>query len=85
MSGYSGEGTCPKCGSIMDIYVDWKPYDYVASYCYECGYTMQPTESRMTLEEINQNRADCERELLTQEEYDSKTELFKEGNASDNS
>jgi hypothetical protein len=67
MSGVSGEGICPNCGSDrMQTYSDWKPYDGVSGECLDCGFQYWTQASYMTLDEVNELRADYEMEKLTE-------------------
>lgn len=58
MSGNGYTSTCPKCGSSMQSYSDWKPYDWCEHECFECGFYLIPQIGRMTLKEVNERRLD---------------------------
>jgi len=64
MSGTSYENTCPKCGGFMMCYSDWKPYDSGFGECLECGFEYHTAESQLTLDEVNEKRAEMELEPL---------------------
>jgi len=64
MSGCNGTAPCPKCGAQMQTYMDWKPYDYVSGECLECGFSFYTADEQMTLDEVNQRRADYDLEPL---------------------
>lgn len=66
MSGCSYDATCPECGSTeMSVSSDWKPYDCVSGECLECGFSFSTMPSQMSLEEVNERRADYEKPPLT--------------------
>lgn len=60
MSGHSDRTMCCKCGGQMDIYIDWKPHDYVSGTCFECGFEFQTIDGQLTLKEVNAERADID-------------------------
>lgn len=64
MSGHSSVTTCPNCGGDADIYTDWKPFSYTSITCFNCGLTVHPMTSYLTLEELNEYRIDAELEPL---------------------
>lgn len=55
---------CPNCGKDADIYNDWKPFDYSSITCIHCGLQIYPTNSYMTLEELNEYRGELDLEPL---------------------
>ena len=60
MSGVSDSMDCPYCkgdDSLM-IYQDYKPYDYCAGECINCGFAYYTKPYRMDLAEVNELRAD---------------------------
>ena len=61
MSGCSDTADCPNCGNQALRYVDWKPFDYISLQCEYCGFETKTVTNYMTLEELNDFRA--EREL----------------------
>ena len=65
MSGTSYESECPKCGSTMSSYDDWKPYTFSVHECFECGFYVEHDEYRHTLEELNELRIDNGLQPLT--------------------
>ena len=76
MSGHSDSMNCPTCGSEMDTYNDYKPYDNVSGSCYGCGFSYYTTETRLELWEINDMLADRGEPLLTEEQYHEQDNLF---------
>ena len=65
MSGCGYSSTCPKCGSEnMQCYSDYKPYDTASGECLDCGFSYSTQEEQMTLEEVNERRADYNLEPL---------------------
>lgn len=65
MSGSSYDSTCPNCGGEnLMCSSDWKPYDCVAGECLDCGFSYHTVEKQMSLEEINERRADYDMEPL---------------------
>lgn len=64
MSGFSESTSCPNCGGSADIYTDWKPFDYTTITCYNCGLKIHPEISYMTLDELNEYRADVDLDPL---------------------
>lgn len=58
MSGSSYSSICPKCGANMVCYIDWKPYDITSGQCLACGFCYHTTEAQMSLEEVNDLRAE---------------------------
>lgn len=66
MSGCSYGSQCPKCGAEMCCYSNYKPYDVVSGQCLECGFYYYTTETRMTLEEVNELRKEADFPLLEQ-------------------
>ena len=41
----------------MEIYSDWKPFDYSTAQCFYCGFTYYPQVEQMDLDEVNELRA----------------------------
>ena len=64
MSSHSYSTACPKCEGSMNINSENRPYDRTYGECLECGFVFYPTESRMSLEEVNEQRVDAELEPL---------------------
>jgi len=60
MSGVSSEQDCPICGSNMDIYSDYNPFESVSGQCLECGFCYYTKVQQTDLEEINDIRKDYE-------------------------
>jgi len=56
MSGCSSSEKCPKCGSEMSTYSDYKPHDYVSGDCLECGFYYRTEDGQLTLDEVNEER-----------------------------
>lgn len=57
MSGFSETKQCFNCGELeLNVYSDWKPYDYVMSECYACGIFTTSKIKQMTLDELNDMR-----------------------------
>jgi hypothetical protein len=56
MSGSGYQSVCPNCGAVMECYTDWKPYDTNSCTCLSCGFTAFTKESRLSLEEVNEER-----------------------------
>ena len=62
MSGYSETTTCPRCGAdSLEASID---RDEVSGMCFECGYEYHTVDSILSLEEVNEERVDCEMEPL---------------------
>ncbi len=64
MSGFSESKPCPNCGGDADTYTDWKPFDYTTITCFNCGLTVVPKISYLTLDELNAYRTDSDLEPL---------------------
>jgi uncharacterized protein with PIN domain len=64
MSGASSMEACPKCGGQMYTYSDWKPHDTVGGQCTECGFAYWTEKGRVSLEEINELRAEMQQRPL---------------------
>jgi len=60
MSGCSLTEVCPKCGGTMYSYSDWKPHNLCTGQCLDCGYHYWTETGRMSIEEINELRAEQE-------------------------
>lgn len=60
MSGTSYSAKCPKCSKDMDVYSDWKPYEYSNGECAHCGFYYLTTEGQCTLKELNELRKNLE-------------------------
>lgn len=58
MSGCSGDQKCPACGGRLYTYSDYKPVDCSSGECLHCGFAYQTQYYRMTLKEVNAQRAD---------------------------
>lgn len=65
MSGYSEAVDCPRCGSTdsLERSVD---RDDVSGYCRECGYSYKTVYETMTLEQVNEERAEFGIKPLTE-------------------
>lgn len=65
MSGYSEATDCPRCGSgeSLDRSVD---RDDITGICLECGYEYHTEYRVLSLEEVNEERKDCDMEPLTE-------------------
>jgi hypothetical protein len=50
----------------MDLYQDWKPYDYYSGECLNCGFFYYPKEEQFSLEELNEKREEAELEPLSE-------------------
>lgn len=66
MSGSSYDDNCPRCGGTMSCYEDRKPHDYVSGFCLDCGYEYHTVDGQMSLEGVNEVRADGELQPLTE-------------------
>ena len=67
MSGHSYSTWCPRCKSENSIMAsqDHKPHDCVSGECLECGFCYYTScDNKMTLDEVNELRADHELEPL---------------------
>lgn len=64
MSGVADSSTCTYCGGLMNTYVDWKPHDYVSGECLDCGFCFYTKDAQMSLEEVNDLRAEYDLEPL---------------------
>ena len=60
MSGCNFTETCPRCAGTMDVYTDRKPHTHASGQCLECGYHFGTERGRMSLEEVNELRAEME-------------------------
>lgn len=57
MSGCSDSTTCPNCRNNINMYTDWKPFDYVTlGPCVHCGFTSYATSKYISLKELNELR-----------------------------
>lgn len=66
MSGCGYITNCPNCGAEAYAYSDYKPYDCVDIYCYECGFFAYTKSGFLNLNELNLMRADNGLEPLTE-------------------
>ena len=73
MSSHSYSTPCPACGGDMDECTDNRPFNRTSGWCLSCGFQHYNRTSRMSLEEINDQRDDQELDVLTQEEYNKHT------------
>lgn len=78
MSWCGYEATCPVCWKDMDAYEDWKPYPTQSCRCYHCWFVSDNVVDRMTLEEMNDQRADQDLKPITKKQYEkrNKDEYF---------
>jgi len=60
MSGFT-EDTCPNCGELADIYTE---NCCTTVTCFNCGLTVAPKISYLTLEQLNKYRVDADLEPL---------------------
>jgi len=58
MSGTSFDTQCPICKESMNVYSDYKPFEYSSGECLNCGFYFSPKAGQMTLEDINEQRLD---------------------------
>jgi len=65
MSTHSYGSQCPNCGEQMDMFSSNKPFEYLSSECYHCGFYCYPQTGYRTLEELNEARQDQELKKLT--------------------
>ena len=65
MSGWSEAIDCPECGAEESLET-WGDRNEVGGECLECGYCYKTVDDQMTLEEVNEERARCGMEPLTQ-------------------
>jgi len=65
MGGYSEAVDCPRCCSkeSLERSID---YDDVSGFCLECGYTYYTAHEMMTLEEVNNERAEFQLDPITE-------------------
>lgn len=75
MSGVSGSEICPNCEAEMDIYSDWKPFEYVSGECYGCGFFYYTIAEQLTLEGLNEGRK--ERDLKPLKKLPKMSKLMK--------
>ena len=68
MGTHNYKSECPKCGSQMDCDSQTKNPVVVRGTCFECGYFFSDTvdEGRLTLAELNLERADHDLPPLAQ-------------------
>jgi hypothetical protein len=64
MSGSNFTETCPRCGGVVDVYSEWKPHSHVSGQHLECGYQFWTETGRLSLEEVNELRAEMEQKPL---------------------
>ena len=50
----------------METYIDWKPHDWVGGQCLECGFEYYTEEGQLSLEQVNELRAERGLEPLTE-------------------
>lgn len=61
MSGHSDTTNCPNCGgSKLNTCNDYKPFDQVSGECMDCGFYYYTEIGQMTLEEMNESRAESD-------------------------
>ena len=48
----------------MQTYSDYRPHDYVAGECLDCGFCYSTTEGLLTLQEVNERRQDEDLEVI---------------------
>ena len=66
MSGWSGNFTCPNCGSEnTQCSGDYKPIDSVSGICFDCGFYYNTMTRYNDLEELNALREENGDEPLT--------------------
>ena len=67
MSSWSDSQDCPKCkgkDTLMTCSSN-RPYDSSSGECIECGFSYYTNEDQMTLDEVNEARANYNLEPLT--------------------
>lgn len=64
MGGYSERAFCPRCGA--DSLERSEDHDDVSGFCLECGYEYHTAFSVVTLEDVNEERANYELGPLTE-------------------
>ena len=57
MSGAGYPKECPRCGGEMYCWADWQPIEYQRGDCLECGFHFRIEEWQLSLEEVNELRA----------------------------
>ncbi len=65
MSGWSEAVQCPNCGTENSFEVWFERYE-VGGLCLECGYMIETVEKQLTLEEVNEERAEVDMKPLTE-------------------
>jgi len=65
MAGWSETRDCPYCNG-KDTFDEWVDGTGVGGMCLECGYSHHTVEEQMSLDEVNEERADCDMEPLTE-------------------
>lgn len=76
MSSWSEAEDCPMCGSegSLETCTENRPILSSSGICLKCGYSYKTVEEQMTLGDVNDERANCEMEPLTE----LKPSTFKE-------
>lgn len=65
MSSWSDSAQCARCDGInLMVYGENKPYESVSGECLDCGFSYSTQERQMSLEEVNERRADYGRSAL---------------------
>jgi hypothetical protein len=64
MSGNSYGSTCPNCGENMSSYSDHKPFEMTTHDCHHCGFYTEVKVGYLSLDAVNENRAELELEEL---------------------
>lgn len=78
MSGTSDISTCPACGGRnLQVYTDWKPFNYSQCECFDCGFYCYPKTDVSELKELNERRSDNEMKPLTKKQYAKNVKLAK--------
>lgn len=68
MAGWSESQDCPMCGSegTLEASGENRPAPSVQGCCLVCGYSYSTVEKQLTLDEVNEERANCGMESLTE-------------------
>ena len=73
MSSNGYTAPCPVCWEDMDVCETDRPYPCIDCRCRTCGFTTYTIEARESLESCNSNREEWWEELITQKEYDKRS------------
>lgn len=68
MSGFSDSCPCPICEEEMSTYEDHKPFAMTSGECLNCGFYYSPKVAQASLEEVNDARAEHNKDMEYKED-----------------